>query len=165
MNVDDGSEVVFVAELTNQAHNLTGGFGIEAGRGFVDQQQLRVLDQRPRDTDALPLPARELISPLVNHIIESDALQEMQRCRDVGLGKVAKIARRPAAAIPPPAAAARAPPAAARGRPAAARHRAYPPAVGPAPAPNFLMNSALVVTFQEKYQKVGGASLESCRLD
>ena len=37
--------------------------GVEVGQGFVEQEQLRLLDQRAPDRDTLPLPTRQLRRP------------------------------------------------------------------------------------------------------
>src|SRR6476660_5267310 len=43
-----------------QSHDLQTGFGIEVARRLVSQQDGRVVHKRPRDGDALALPAGQL---------------------------------------------------------------------------------------------------------
>src|SRR5689334_20565081 len=43
-------------------------FGIEGGEGLVEDDELRVLEQRPREEDAAPLPVTELPAGLADDL-------------------------------------------------------------------------------------------------
>ena len=59
---------------------------------FIDQQQFGILDERAADPDALTLSAGKLVSALVGHVIETDALEQPEGFIDVGLRKAAQPA-------------------------------------------------------------------------
>ena len=54
-------------------HDLLRGAGVEGTRGLVGEHDLRVVDQCPRDGDALHLPAGHLPGLFLHLIGESDA--------------------------------------------------------------------------------------------
>ena len=92
VDVDDRRQVPLAAKLADQAHDLPRGLGVEAGGRLVDQQQPGVLDQGPGDADPLPLPARELVGPLVDHMLEADPRQQPEGLVDVALRKAPEVA-------------------------------------------------------------------------
>src|SRR5207237_9927744 len=63
--------------------------GVEARRRLVDEEDLRPLHERARDTDALALPAGELIGALVLEAVETDARERSERRLDVVRRKAA----------------------------------------------------------------------------
>ena len=66
-------------DLADQAHDFARDLRVEARRRLVDQQQARILDQRPGDADALPLAAGEAIGALVDVLAQADAIEQRQR--------------------------------------------------------------------------------------
>ena len=56
VDVDDRGKLALLAKLADQPHDLSGRLWVQAGRRLVYEQQLGLLDQRARDTNALPLP-------------------------------------------------------------------------------------------------------------
>ena len=47
-----------------QTHDFGAGFRIQVAGGFVRQQDGWIVDERPRDGDALPPTAREFVGPV-----------------------------------------------------------------------------------------------------
>ena len=92
VDVDDRRELALRAQLLDQPHDLPRGLRIERGGRLVDQQQFRILDQRPADADALALAAGQFVGALVGHVVEADARQQAERLVDVGLRKLAQPA-------------------------------------------------------------------------
>ena len=66
--------------------------GSRTGGRLVDQQQLRVLLERPGDADALALAAGELVGALVGMSVEADPVQQRERLVDIGLREAAEEA-------------------------------------------------------------------------
>ena len=67
------------AETLDRALHLTLGFGIERGRGLVEQDDRRVLEQRPRNRNALALAAGELGAMLAHLAHRSRAGNAMMK--------------------------------------------------------------------------------------
>ena len=84
---NDGAPVVAV-EFFEIAHNRVRQHRVEAGNGFVGEDQLRVLHQRPRDADALLLPAAQFVGADARLALDADALQRIHRPLLVGFGEV-----------------------------------------------------------------------------
>src|ERR1700730_16109922 len=80
-NYDAGSS--FYKPLQSGPHRLLG-LRVQARGGFVENQNWRISDDRARNSDALPLPARERSAPLAQHrgIAIRQPLDEF-----VGIGK------------------------------------------------------------------------------
>ena len=62
------------------------GFGVQRRRRFVENQDRRILEQRARDRDALPLPARQQHAAIAHHRVQSGRqfareLQHVRRTR------------------------------------------------------------------------------------
>jgi len=80
----DEGEPVAAAHLLEEVQHLRLHRGVEGGGGFVEQQDLRLEDQGPRDGDALALAAGQLV-----RIAEPEAGAEphlVERPLDAGLG-------------------------------------------------------------------------------
>ena len=92
MNIDDGGEVALLAQLDDEPHDLARRLGVEGRRGFIHQKNFRVLHQGPANAHPLALAAGQLIGPLIDHMIQADALQQTKYFVDIGLGKLAEIA-------------------------------------------------------------------------
>ena len=56
-------------------HHLDAGSRVEVPGRLVRQQNRRVVDERPRDRDALLLAARELVGVMVGPLLEPDGRQ------------------------------------------------------------------------------------------
>ena len=75
---DDDAVLAELAEQVEEAHALGR---IEAGRGLVDDDQLRVAEQRDGDAEALPHAARVAAQLLLAHVPQVGLAQ--QRLDDV----------------------------------------------------------------------------------
>ncbi len=64
-------------------HHLARDLRVEARGRLVDQQQLRVLDQRARDADPLALAAGEPVGALVHVLDQADAVEQAHALGDV----------------------------------------------------------------------------------
>ncbi len=64
-----------LGDLRQQSHDLHAGCGVEGARRLVGQKDLRVVDECAGDGDALHLPTRQLIRPLVDVIGQPDVRQ------------------------------------------------------------------------------------------
>src|SRR5450759_1090704 len=88
---DDGLSVV--VQLLEDGHDLLGRLRVEVSGRLVRQHQLRLVDQRPRDRDALLLPAGELARqvPLPareTHRFEASAGSLDPILRSVAVGRI-----------------------------------------------------------------------------
>ena len=63
-------------QLLKQVHHLDAGPGVEVAGRLVGQQDRRLVDQRPRDGDALLLAARQLVGIVIHALAEPDDLQD-----------------------------------------------------------------------------------------
>src|SRR5437868_14965542 len=59
---DDG--VSGLVQSLEEAHDLVRSVRVERARRLVGQEYRRVVDERARDGDTLPLPARKLVGPV-----------------------------------------------------------------------------------------------------
>ena len=59
---------------------------VEAGDGFVGEDDLRVLHQRAGDGDALLLAARQRLGPFRGLFGDAEAVEDVERLQDVGAG-------------------------------------------------------------------------------
>ncbi|OGK93454.1 MAG: hypothetical protein A2W08_06400 [Candidatus Rokubacteria bacterium RBG_16_73_20] len=83
MHVDERRELPLAAQLADEPHDLARRLGVEARGRLVHEQDPRVLQQRPRDADALALAARERVGALVATLRQLDAVQQPERLLDV----------------------------------------------------------------------------------
>src|SRR5690625_4515930 len=79
-------------QFKQQPHYLPGCLRVEAGRRFIDEQELRVLEQRSGDSDPLALTARKLVSALVNMLGKVDPVEQFEGPADHRLWKSAELA-------------------------------------------------------------------------
>ena len=86
VDVAEHRDVELARDLADEPHHLARDLRVEARGRLVDQQQLRVLDQRAGDADALALAAGKAVGALVDVLGEADAVEQAQRLRDVVLG-------------------------------------------------------------------------------
>src|SRR5712692_9780984 len=66
-----------VVQLLEDGHDLLGRLRIEVARRLVGQHQLGLVDERPRDRDALLLPAGELARQMVLAAREAHGLETL----------------------------------------------------------------------------------------
>jgi len=52
-------EALVRSEMAQQAHDVVGGFGVEARHRLIGEQYLRALGERTGNCNALRLPARQ----------------------------------------------------------------------------------------------------------
>src|SRR6266513_234289 len=69
---DDGHAGLSI-DLLKNAHDLHAGARIESAGRFVGQDDPRIVDQRPRDSDSLLLAAGQLARMMILPSSESDA--------------------------------------------------------------------------------------------
>src|SRR6195952_1166409 len=72
---DDGR--AGAVDAVEQLHDADRRVGVEVARGLVADQERRVVDERPRDRDALLLPAGELVREAVELVAEADELKDL----------------------------------------------------------------------------------------
>ena len=68
-------------EFLEQAHDFFAGGAIEVAGRFVGQDQRGLHDRRARNRDPLPLPARELVGPVLGAIGQTVVLQRLVDAR------------------------------------------------------------------------------------
>ena len=71
-----------VREVTQQVEDLADERRIERARDLVEQEQRRSHRERSHDGDALLLSAGESVGVVVGAVLETDALEELQRLVD-----------------------------------------------------------------------------------
>lgn len=81
------------SEVAQQAHDVVGGFGVEARHRLVGEQDLRALGERPGDCNALRLPAGESAGTLSGQRCEANRTQVVVGGAPFDRGQAAK--RRP----------------------------------------------------------------------
>ena len=74
---EDGSEAGGIVQFAQPAAHLDTDLGIERPEWFVEQQQLRLGRERPRQCDPLTLPARELPRKARTHALELYELEQL----------------------------------------------------------------------------------------
>ena len=83
LDEEDGDAHV-VADVPEELDDILGFLRVHAGRGFVEEQQLRVRSQRPGDLEAPLGTVGEVLGQLVLYIIETDIPHQAQGL-DLGL--------------------------------------------------------------------------------
>ena len=73
---DRAAELVHALE---DFHDFLRGLRVEVARRLIRHDDVRVVDERARDGDALALAARELVRLVVTAVAEADGLEEMLR--------------------------------------------------------------------------------------
>ena len=76
---DDG--VAGVVQALEQPHDLVRGGRVQVARGFVCQDQRRMVDQRARDRHPLPLPARQLVRLVRGPVRQADGPDRLDYAR------------------------------------------------------------------------------------
>ena len=71
----DHDDQPVLGDLLQQLHDLHGGFGVQSAGGFVSQQDLGIVDQRPGDGHTLHLTAGHLIGLLVQLVAQAHLFQ------------------------------------------------------------------------------------------
>ena len=66
-------------DLAEEVHDLERQVGIEVAGGLVGQDDGRIVDERPRDRDALLLAARQLHRKRVHAVLQADPLEHLER--------------------------------------------------------------------------------------
>ena len=75
---DHDDEAVF-GDLFQDLHHLHARLAVERAGRLVGEQNVRIVDERPRDGDALHLAARHLVRLFVELIAEANALKRPDR--------------------------------------------------------------------------------------
>ena len=88
MNVDDHRNVALRRAVRNQFHDFHRRLGVERGRRFVREEEVRLLHQGTRNADALALSAGELIGALCGKGTQSDGIEQLKGAFDVGCRKI-----------------------------------------------------------------------------
>lgn len=70
---------MFAPQALDQLMHFDARERIERAERLVEQQQLRTVDKRPRERDALPLPARQLRGPVVRAREQPDLVEHRAR--------------------------------------------------------------------------------------
>ena len=65
------------AKPVEQLEHLVAGDGVERAGRLVGEQEPRIVRERPRDRDPLPLASRENRRPRVDPMLEADLAQEL----------------------------------------------------------------------------------------
>ena len=65
-------------DLAEQIHDFERQIGIEVAGRLVGEHELRVVDERARDGDALLLAARQLFGKRVHAVLQADPLQHLK---------------------------------------------------------------------------------------
>ena len=68
---------MLVHQRPQQPQDLDHAEWVDRGRGFVEDQQVRGLDQRIRDAQALAHAPRVRVDPVVGPIVETDPLEDV----------------------------------------------------------------------------------------
>ncbi len=91
---DDNHRVPGGVQFSQDTHHLLAAVGIECAGGFVGENHLAAVHQRPRDTHPLLLPARQLAGPVAGVPGQAQAREQFPRSA-VALGlRCAGIDRR-----------------------------------------------------------------------
>jgi hypothetical protein len=68
---------LFAVKLFDNVHDLAAGFDVEVARGFVGEEDARVVHKRPGDGDALALTAGELVGAVLEAMGEAELGKEV----------------------------------------------------------------------------------------
>jgi hypothetical protein len=71
----DHDRLPLIVEFLEQPDDLDGRLGVQVARGLVGEQDRGLVDERPRDRDPLPLPARQLVGAVPHPVAQPDASQ------------------------------------------------------------------------------------------
>ena len=74
---DDDGRAASV-DLAEEIHDFERQIGIEVSGGLVGQDDVRVVDERPGNRDALLFAARQLVGQRVHPVLETDPLQHLE---------------------------------------------------------------------------------------
>src|SRR5882757_7416709 len=66
-------------DFAEEIHDLERQIGIEIARGFIGEDQLRLVDQGPGDGNTLLLTAGQLFWKRIHAVLETDPLQHLER--------------------------------------------------------------------------------------
>ncbi len=66
-------------EFAEEGHDVPAGARVQVAGRLVAEQDRRLVDQRPRDGDALLLAAGELVRPVVRAVGQADAAEQLER--------------------------------------------------------------------------------------
>ena len=73
---DQNDGVAFSAQLIEQIHHLGAAATVERARGFIRQDHLAAVHQRPGDADPLLLPAGELGGSVAHPVAQSEPREQ-----------------------------------------------------------------------------------------
>ena len=72
---DDDDRLPGGVQFLEERDDLVGRGRVEVARWLVGEQDAGLVDERPCDRDALALPARELVGPVVQALAQAHALE------------------------------------------------------------------------------------------
>jgi hypothetical protein len=76
---EDNRDAALSVQPLKNVHDLDAGARIEVAGGLVGKDDRRLVDERPRNGDALLLAARQLIREMVETVAKPDDLQRIHR--------------------------------------------------------------------------------------
>ena len=75
----DNDRNAFAVQLFEQSHDFFRRLRVERAGRLVGEQNLRIVDQRPRDCDALLLATRQLTWQVIDALAETNLFEAMAR--------------------------------------------------------------------------------------
>ena len=86
MRHDDERYAFFLVQLHEQLAERDGGGMIERTGGFIGEEELRLIDERADDGNALTFPTAELAGAMVQSLTEADAFEQSLGAGCFGFG-------------------------------------------------------------------------------
>jgi hypothetical protein len=90
----DDDRLSFGVQLTEERQDLDRGLAVEISRGFVGEQNRRVIQNRSRDRNALPLTAGQLIRSVIDALRQSNAVKRCKRTLPPTIPTTARVHQR-----------------------------------------------------------------------
>ena len=71
---DEDNRAAHAMHLLENLHDFLGGFGIEVAGRLIGHDDVRVIDERPRNRDPLPLTTRQFIGLMARPVSKAHRL-------------------------------------------------------------------------------------------